>query len=391
MASKMATLLQQQNKDVNSSYQLLKNTINQSTGFSQYISIKHFTYTTQTEHYKAFNGIERNVHIWLDSIEKNTPPQTHSSLDKIEIAKNFTLPDARQILDKCIILCGTNWVLLKAKFTAMSLPEPYNALKLIDEIINIERLPGEYLQGIVLRLEDLGNRLSLDKSYSNLVNPLLCDAFSKFLPIKFHRNLTEQDKTSLFTVLKKALIFKIENPDQCSSNETVRINHIKKQKSLSKHSSQNEHKRLSQNTAFKYANKNNCQIFQNKSKKFHCCNSANKLVNHKKIPFKGIKDNYYVGRKNIAYPLKSAGHRFYQPNYSSNSPQFPQNRDKGSHQHFKSSFKPKNHWHPNNCRQNQAMQNWQHSASEASKFSIGKTARDVLHIVTMIGCLCYLI
>ena len=114
---------------------------------------------------------QRNVHIWLNSIERYTPPHTHNDLDRIQVAKHFTLPDAKRMFEKCITEHGTNWITLKAKFTAISRPKPYDSFKIMKQIRNIKKGPDESLQSVVMRLEDLGERLCLDKSYEGIVQP----------------------------------------------------------------------------------------------------------------------------------------------------------------------------------------------------------------------------
>ena len=193
---------------------LLTNAFNQHFSFKQYPNIKHFTYTTRNEHNTTnINGIERNVHIWLNSIEKYTPTQTHNDLDRLEVARHFTLPDAKQMFEKCLTEHGTNWMTLKAKFTAISRPMPYDSFKIMKQIRNIKKGPEESLQSVVMRLEALGEKLSLDRNYEGIVQPLLCDSFAKFLPKRFHRTLSAEDKQSLCYVLEKALLFQIQNPE----------------------------------------------------------------------------------------------------------------------------------------------------------------------------------
>ena len=219
MASNMSfndiTASMKQNNDILiASNRVLTNAFNQHFASKQYPNIRHFTYSTSNEHNTTnINGIERNVHIWLNSIERYTPPHTHNDLDRIQVAKHFTLPDAKRMFEKCITEHGTNWMTLKAKFTAISRPQPYDSFKIMKQIRNIKKGPDESLQSVVMRLEDLGERLSLDKSYEGIVQPLLCDSFAKFLPKRFHRTLSAEDKQSLCYVLEKALLFQIQNPE----------------------------------------------------------------------------------------------------------------------------------------------------------------------------------
>ena len=374
-----------QNEVLEKTNKMLSQSIILSNLYNGYVqfAIKHFSYTPNPDKIPPNSlGVETNVLIWLNQVEKCTLNDMYSDLDKIEIAKYFCIGDAKTFFEKCINIHGSNWIEVKAKFIAYSMSEPYDALQLVDKIINIERLPGECLQGIVLRLEDLGNRLELDKSYSNFVQPLLCDSFAKFLPLKFHRSLTEQDKLSLLTVLKKALIFQIENPD-CLPFQKMTKNHVKTPNSFSNKPSQNSlSKKSFKKSPSKGPKHNKCQNSPYNS--FHCRNSSNQLKGHNSVK----RINYLrTGMKKFCYPVKSMSHQNCQHNYSPNSNQIPQNWSNTWNRRVNSRFQPKYNGSPKNCRPKQTYTNCRLHAPINSRIPIGTALDQMIYIITIIGCL----
>ena len=388
MASNITSLLEKQHQTLSSSHQRLKNAVNLSLEYQQYSFIKYFSYSPIPEKLPSkVQNIETNVFLWLKSIDRYTPNNGHTDEDRIEIARYFSIGNANEILEKCILLHGPKWSIIKAKFSALSLPEPFNALDLIEKIINIEKKPGECLQSIALRLLELGDLLNLDGSYSDMIGPLLSDSFCKFLPKRFHRTLSVEHKKSLLTVLKMALIYQIENPIS-PSDEKVTINHVKTQNSLSK--------KHFQKSPFRFSGKKKDQNSQNKCKKNYCYNSDiklqgyNKNSNQFKFNHKGVHSNHVVGRKRKNYPIKSMNQHFYQSNSSPSFPLVPKNRNECLNRRFNSRHKPIHNYFPNNCRQNLTSTDFHQNSPRNMSNSIGTTLNNVVHILIIVGCLALL-
>ena len=210
-----------------------------------------------------------------------------------------------------------------------------------------------------------------------------------------HRSLTEQDKFSLWTVLKKALIFQIENPD-CLPFQKVTINHVKTPNSFSNKPSQNSMSKKSfRKLPSNCPKQKKCQNSPYKS--FHCRNSSSQLQGHmtksSKIDispsqtskWKGI--NYLKAGMKKSYPVKSMSPQNYQHNYSPNSHQIPQNRCNTWNRKVNSRFQPKYNGSPKNCRPKQTYTNCRLHAPINSRIPIGTALDQMIYIITIIGCL----
>ena len=400
-ANAIQTPLAQLNQQLIASHQTLAKAIKQQVGYN-HLTVKHFTYTTTTANTNSYiNGIERNVYIWLKSIDSHTPANTHTDYDRVQIALHFTLPDAKKMLESCISTHGSNWISLKEQFIAVSLPEPYDSLDLIDKIRNIKRHPDEPLQSIVLRLEDLGERLSLDKSYTNLVQPILSDSFAQFLPKKFHRSLTVEDKKSLKKVLEKALIFQINNPETISQTPKCQ-NKIKVLKSHPKtstsHSHQNDfqNRKRKQSKTSKFPQNKGIHQPQKKKKKYQNSNSYlfQPFTNNSQKSVAFIQSQQSFKTKGTHYNnMKQSNYNHRKTNSFNNHANFSSNNKQGSNFRNRHSYQNPSLFQRNatanfgNWRRKSPSTNLHFPPSPSRRYSFGNLVDQVAHVLTVVGCI----
>ena len=196
-------------------HKLLADSINRQNAYKHITDLKYFSYSLDKDATPPTGGtVEYNVHSWLDSLEnKFSSENITDDHDKCKLAAHFSLNSAKKMFTQCASDNDHVWATVKSTFLTLSL-DAVQENDVIRTICNMKKSPNESYQSFYFRLRDLQSRLDSNSGYASALVPLMCDTFAEAVSLKFKNKLTNQDKQSLPNVLRLALVYRKENPDE---------------------------------------------------------------------------------------------------------------------------------------------------------------------------------